>query len=591
MKKAFLFTIILLISSIVSFAQGICGNEGVQQKWIKDNPSILKHIEAEKRAWQKYNHTMTTTKTIITGTDTAYEVPVVFHIIHLGDTVGSLYNPGDTVLEGLLNYLNQSFAATWFDHDDTAHKGTYIPLKFILAKRGPDCSPSNGINRVDGSIIPGYKTKGVSSSGTVPGISDSALKNLSIWPARDYFNIWIVNAIEGGMVAGYAPWPSYTDVKLLDGMVLSVQFARPLPATGGTYHYSPPHEMGHSFGLYHTFEGGCRMPSECDTTGDEICDTEPHNAPYSYFGCDPSYVNMCLGGIPYDGVDYNIMNYTLCASRFTKGQKKRVLFTIKNYRMGLVNSLGATAPDTTFVSPSTACIPGVVNVGNGKNNGPCNIAFANMVTSSSGYAADGRLGYIDRTCIQQGATVLRGNSYQLSVSTTESPQNVNVWIDYNNDGIFQTTENVFSHSGSMADEVHTGMITIPSATVVTDKNLRMRIQADNATLGTTCDNLQNGQTEDYTVVIKVPAGLPAAATTTDDFKIFPNPATDRLTIETKIPANFIIYATDGKMVAQENTGAVINLSRLASGLYFIKAYDKSNQNLIGVQKLLKVNQY
>ncbi len=84
--------------------------------------------------------------------------------------------------------------------------------------------------------------------------------------------------------------------------------------------------------------------------------------------------------------------------------------------------------------------------------------------------------------------------------------------------------------------------------------------------------------------------MPAAATTTDDFKIFPNPATDRLTIETKIPANFIIYATDGKMVAQENTGAVINLSRLASGLYFIKTYDKSNQNLIGVQKLLKVNQ-
>lgn len=575
---------LLLMSFQLAHAQTPCGNDLLRQQWIKSNPSIETKIAAEKKAWQTHNDRMATSKMIVAGTDTSYEIPVVVHVIHTGGAVGSINNPSDGAIDSFITYINKTWSATWPYYFDTLHGGTRVPIKFVLAKRSPDCGVTNGINRVNGNVLSGYNTYGVCPYGTVSGPSDSAVKSLSLWPTRDYFNIWLVNNIENGMLGGYAPWPWFTGADLIDGAVVLAQYAVPLFPPN--YYVAGPHELGHSFGLYHTFQDGCGT-GDCVAEGDEVCDTEPHV--FSSMACETGDINSCTG-VLFDSVEFNIMNYSTCPAMLTKGQKKRILYTMKNYRMGLVNSMGVTAPDASFVGPLLACKPGVVNVGNGNNNGPCNIAFANMVTSSSGYADDGRLAYIDRTCIQQGATVVKGSSYQLSVSTIEGAQNVNAWIDYNNDGVFQTTERVFSHSGSMADEVHSGMIAIPSAAVVTGKNLRMRIQADNTTLGTACDNLQNGQTEDYTVLIKASSGITPVAAAANRINVFPNPATDLVTIETTVPASFIVCGMDGKVVAQENTGAVINLSRLASGLYFIKAYDKSNQNLIGVQKLLKVNQ-
>ena len=112
---------------------------------------------------------------------------------------------------------------------------------------------------------------------------------------------------------------------------------------------------------------------------------------------------------------------------------------------------------------------------------------------------DGRVGYQDFSCEQQ-VTVDENKTYNIEVKTgSKNLEDVYVWIDYNNDGQFNSTTEQAFYSGS--DSLHTGIITIPAASVKF-KSLRMRIMSD--ILGTTpnsCTNPTYGQAEDYGIVI------------------------------------------------------------------------------------------
>lgn len=107
-----------------------------------------------------------------------------------------------------------------------------------------------------------------------------------------------------------------------------------------------PHEMGHFFGLVHTFEdnNGRELVdgSNCTTAGDGICDTP---ADPFVFGDDPSkYVNdacefyatdlLDANGDFYNPDTKNIMSYYPCACRFSKGQYLKMVETyLSNPRM------------------------------------------------------------------------------------------------------------------------------------------------------------------------------------------------------------------------------------------------------------------
>ncbi len=117
------------------------------------------------------------------------------------------------------------------------------------------------------------------------------------------------------------------------------------------------HEIGHSLGLYHTFlsfSAGCA--AECDTTGDEVCDTPPAT-PTS--ACDTSS-NTCsndtLGPSAYtnDVIDQleNYMSYNSCQNMFSQGQTNRMQGFIDAYT--LIQGLGA---DTNLVATGLLQLP------------------------------------------------------------------------------------------------------------------------------------------------------------------------------------------------------------------------------------------
>jgi hypothetical protein len=155
-------------------------------------------------------------------------------------------------------------------------------------------------------------------------------------------------------------------------------------------------------------------------------------------------------------------------------------------------------------SPKKACTPSSSNVGNFWN---CitNVTLKDINNNSSIYD---NIAYSDYTC-SSGTIVEAGKSYDLTVSIRAgSIQEVfEAYIDYNNNGVFDTNEKV--HSGSTPfDTVNIipfkTTITIPQ-TATLNTPLRMRIYGEGNTLTTnekSCNAVMYiGDVEDYAIYI------------------------------------------------------------------------------------------
>lgn len=584
MNRFIVSLIFFLLSGFIVYAQSFCGNDLLEQNIYNKNPLYKSQKSKATAQWTSYNNLLNTSKRIISGKDTSYEIPVVVHIVHTGGAIGTALNPTNIEVENFIDFLNRTWEATWPTFDLVTSGGTKIPIKFVLAKRDPNCNPTDGILRVNGSVLPGYSLNGVCPFGFEAGPSDIEMKSLSVWPPCDYYNIWLVTEIEGGGAGGYAPWPWYNEPSLIDGAVVDVKYSRKIM---GDYSYTVAHEVGHSFGLYHTFQGGCHGTASCLSAGDELCDTEPHDFGGS-FVCTKGLINSCTGTF-FNGVENNFMNYTDCPTRFTSDQGKRILFTLRNYRSGLITSLGAILPDATFVGPKTACIPNILNAESIANIGPCVVKFSNLESASLGYFMDAYKSYLDRTCLYDAAQVQAGMSYDLSISTIAYPQNVAAWIDYNDDGIFQATEKIYAHSGTVNEETHIASITIPATGVKTNTVLRMRIKSDIVPIVDACSDLSDGQTEDFSVNITPGTAIQNKDLEAYSFSVYPNPTKGKITVKIDDESTITLYSMDGRVVWTGTNTSELDLSHLNNALYFIEAQRIKDGVKSGVQKVVKSN--
>lgn len=91
------------------------------------------------------------------------------------------------------------------------------------------------------------------------------------------------------------------------------------------------HELGHYFGLYHTFEG-----KSCDGPGDYVDDTPQQSASPRGGGCLEER-DTCPDKPGVEAI-YNFMNYVpdSCSTEFTPGQAKRMRAELEEYRPTLL---------------------------------------------------------------------------------------------------------------------------------------------------------------------------------------------------------------------------------------------------------------
>ncbi len=197
-------------------------------------------------------------------------------------------------------------------------------------------------------------------------------------------------------------------------------------------------------------------------------------------------------------------------------------------------------------------------------------------------------GYKDNTSMV--GSVALGGSYTIYMSagfkSTAYTEYWAVWIDYNQDGIFATDEQVVSGSSS-SSETLSASVTIPTTAIT--GSTRMRVSMKYNAAQTACETFSYGEVEDYTVSIadrRADDTYPTIMAqklgneTNDIVTIFPNPVCDRLTIqlngvEGAIPMK--IYDVQGRVVKTQTITTLssdIEVGDLGKGIYIISIEDE-----------------
>ena len=360
--KLLIFTVLTLLNTNI-FSQEQCATDEL----IMRNPFLS----------ERYNSRVACNAPEI-DLDTAQvlTIPVVFHILHLGEAVGEVTNISDEQILSCIENLNHRFrgdvealAALTDEYDE--YELSLVKdakIEFCLAARDPDNNPTDGINRYDCSNLTNdgesYALDGIASDGLSSGVSDSYIKNLFHWPEDKYFNCYVVSEINGndggGGVQGYsfvgslgtgATGYRYGPVCLYNVTGLNTgKFGRELNSTWA-------HEIGHALYLYHTFGvaigaggGSCEEePNPC-TYGDQVPDTPPTSTNQS-----------CTSPTCPDAMVENYMDYTseTCKTAFTQNQIERMrheIYTELNYLVN-INNVSCQSPNSRDVAVTAVSTP------------------------------------------------------------------------------------------------------------------------------------------------------------------------------------------------------------------------------------------
>lgn len=274
-------------------------------------------------------------------TQAAYQIPVVVHVIHNGESLGSGANISDEQILSQISVLNKDYNRLNADAPNTPAEFQSVAgafnVEFVMAKQDPEGLATTGIVRMQGT----------KSSWTMN--DNYQLKALSYWPAEDYLNIWVCRLSD---FLGYAQFPvsalpgleNSSTNRLTDGVVIAFNAFGSSDDGNFTLHNlynkgrTTTHEVGHFFGLNHIWGD-----DDNSCSGTDYVDDTP-NQSNSSSGCPAHPRITCDVAAMFQ----NYLDYTndACMNLFTQGQVSRMEVVIENSprRASLTTSHGLNDP-------------------------------------------------------------------------------------------------------------------------------------------------------------------------------------------------------------------------------------------------------
>ena len=512
--------VFLMLNNLRSQSQVIekCGFDHLRSILLQDSNYLRKEIDAEQKIAQYISQSQSR------STSSIYTIPVIVHVLHLGELLGVGTNISDAQIQSAITNLNDVYRG------QTAGSPVDFEIEFALAQQDPNCNSHSGVNRINASSVPNYLTGGVDYYGDGGEADQDVLKDLSRWPEKEYFNIWIVSEIEnnnGGFgIQGYANF--FTGSAYEGSIMMASVFGFDPTNAQPSFNLNAPrdnstvvHEIGHYLHLHHTFKGdgdadddgigdACPGDVTIGVDSDGCPDTEPHKRYTSQ--CKAGLLNDCTGATFGDNTAKNFMSYASCQDRLTSDQKTRSRAMLATSGISLIYSKGDEVPiNYSTVIANVNCSPQTSSTGlSGAYTGIKNFTIDDIFTNTSSWSdIDG--GYVDNTLnCQKVINVFEDSTYNFEVSTLYNANNIKGYIDFNNDGDFlDANEQIFdintadNTSGNYTSSSAVN-ITIPTAngtSVVSGTKLRLRLNSDIGIVANACEAPQYGQVEDYTVII------------------------------------------------------------------------------------------
>ena len=300
-------------------------------------------VEVEKMLQQKYPNRLTEEQFEqwmqqkiangeIRSTRAVTVIPVVVHVIHNGETVGTGTNISVAQVMSQIDVLNEDFRRLNADASNTPDDFDPVAsdpeIEFSLATVTPEGKTGQyaGIHRYNG-CQDSYSKADIENN----------IKPATAWNPEYYFNIWVA-PLQGGLL-GYAQFPSVSGLAGLDangGEAETDGIVIRSTAFGNTGTAAAPfdlgrtatHEAGHFFGLRHIWgDGNCAVDDHVGDTPTQSGSNTTSN-PCTYPGR-----NSCVdAGTDLPDMFMNFMDYSddECMNLFTGGQKTRFDAVLEN---------------------------------------------------------------------------------------------------------------------------------------------------------------------------------------------------------------------------------------------------------------------
>jgi Secretion system C-terminal sorting domain len=323
-------------------------------------------------------------------------IPVVFHLV---GSASILNNFPDRDCYEQIEILNRDYSGRKAD----LYQGLYSPLfasiigrpniKFVLSRRKPDGTLTNGIERL--------VTTQTFSIGAYQELKHAVQGGLDAWDANTYLNIWGGSFSDGTLGISTFPFSATIDEQGVEVDLITIgantcRTYNPLYNEGTTV----SHEVGHFFYLFHPWgddngacgdvdfqtQAGYSLPPAAlaDDTPDETGDGNSSTDNDLYGNPSGIYGQTCSPTPP--GIMYmNFMNDfdDKAMFMFSAAQKERIIGTIDLHRPTLKSSNGYVPP----VSVTDAYLVSIIPFGRCgthipiENNTPLSAIIRNGSTS------------------------------------------------------------------------------------------------------------------------------------------------------------------------------------------------------------------